>query len=561
MIRYRTIILFLALVLLAACQSAQSPAYDVIIRNGTIYDGTGAAGQRADLAIRGDEIVEIGDLSSAKSKTEIDAKGMAVTPGFINMLSHSWATMIVDGRSMGELKQGVTTQIMGEGSSMGPWNDEQKKRRLEEQGDLKYPIEWTTLGEYLAWLEKRGVSQNFASYIGATTIREHVIGWENRQATPEELVKMRELVRREMEAGALGIGSSLIYAPAFFASTEELIELCREAAKYKGKYISHIRSEANQLTEAVDELLRIAREANIPAEIYHLKAAGKDNWPKMDTVLEKIEKARAEGLKISADMYTYPAGATGLTSTMPPWVLDGGYEALFKRLQDPATRKKIAAEMKKPGKDWENFYVLVGSPDKILLVGFKNDALKPLAGKTLEEVARMRGKDPTETAMDLILEDKSRVGTVYFMMSEENISRQFRRPWVSLGSDAGSMAAEGVFLKSSTHPRAYGNFARFLGKYVRDEKLMPLEEGIRRMTGLPATNLELDRRGFLKKGQFADVVVFDPQQIADKATFDNPHQYAVGVRDVFVNGVQVLKDGEHTGSKPGRALYGPGKVK
>ncbi|MGE0100891.1 MAG: amidohydrolase family protein [Blastocatellales bacterium] len=561
MIRYRTISLFLALVLLAACQGVQSPAYDVIIRNGTIYDGSGSAGRRADLGIRGDEIVEIGDLSSAKAKTEVDAKGMAVAPGFINMLSHSWATMIVDGRSMGELKQGVTTQIMGEGSSMGPWNDEQKKRRLEEQGDLKYPIEWTTLGEYLGWLEKRGVSQNFASYIGATTIREHVIGWENRQATPEELTKMRELVRREMEAGALGIGSSLIYAPAFFASTEELIELCREAAKYKGKYISHIRSEANQLTEAVDELLRIAREANIPAEIYHLKAAGKDNWPKMDTVLEKVEKARADGLKITADMYTYPAGATGLTSTMPPWVLDGGYEALFKRLQDPATRKKIAAEMKKPGKDWENFYVLVGSPDKILLVGFKNDALKPLAGKTLDEVAKMRGKDPTETAMDLILEDKSRVGTVYFMMSEENISKQFRRPWVSLGSDAGSMAAEGVFLKSSTHPRAYGNFARFLGKYVRDEKLMPLEEGIRRMTGLPATNLELDRRGFLKKGQFADVVVFDPQQVADKATFDNPHQYAVGIRDVFVNGVQVLKDGEHTGSKPGRALYGPGKVK
>lgn len=561
MIRYRSIGLFCALVLFAACQGAQSPAYDVIIRNGTIYDGSGSAGQRADLGIRGEEIVEIGDLSSAKGKTEVDAKGMAVAPGFINMLSHSWATMIVDGRSMGELKQGVTTQIMGEGSSMGPWNDEQKKRRLEEQGDLKYPIEWTTLGEYLGWLEKRGVSQNFASYIGATTIREHVIGWENRQATPEELTKMRELVRREMEAGALGIGSSLIYAPAFFASTEELIELCREAAKYKGKYISHIRSEANQLTEAVDELLRIAREAKIPAEIYHLKAAGTDNWPKMDTVLDKIDKARAEGLKITADMYTYPAGATGLTSTMPPWVLDGGYEALFKRLEDPATRKKIAAEMKKPGKDWENFYVLVGSPDKILLVGFKNDALKPLAGKTLEEVAKMRGKDPTETAMDLILEDRSRVGTVYFMMSEENISKQFRRPWVSLGSDAGSMATEGVFLKSSTHPRAYGNFARFLGKYVRDEKLMPLEEGIRRMTGLPATNLELDRRGFLKKGQFADVVVFDPQQIADKATFDNPHQYAVGVRDVFVNGVQVLKDGEHTGAKPGRALYGPGKVK
>ena len=561
MFRYRNISLICALVLFAACQSAQSPAYDIIIRNGNVYDGTGAAPLRADVAIRGDQIVEIGDLSSAKAKTEVDAKGLAVSPGFINMLSHSWATMIVDGRSMGELKQGVTTQIMGEGSSMGPWNEEQKKRRLEDQGDLRYPIEWTTLGEYLAWLEKRGVSQNFASYIGATTIREHVIGWENRQATPEEMEKMRELVRSEMEAGALGIGSSLIYAPAFFASTEELIELCKVASKYKGKYISHIRSEANQLTEAVDELLRIAREAQIPAEIYHLKVGGSENWPKMDQVIAMVEKARSEGLKITADMYTYTAGATGLTSTMPPWVLDGGYDALFKRLEDPAMRKKIAAEMKKPGRDWENFYVLVGSPDKILLVGFKSDALKPLAGKTLAEVAKMRGKDPTETAMDLILEDRSRVGTVYFLMSEENIKKQFARPWVSLGSDAGSMATEGVFLKSSTHPRAYGNFARFLGKYVRDEKLMPLEEGIRRMTGLPAANLELDRRGILKNGNFADVVIFDPQEIADKATFENPHQYSVGVKHAFVNGIQVLKDGEHTGLKPGRALYGPGKVK
>ena len=561
MFRYRNISLICALVLFAACQSAQSPAYDIIIRNGNVYDGTGAGPLRADGLIRGDQIVEIGDLSSAKAKTEVDAKGLAVSPGFINMLSHSWATMIVDGRSMGELKQGVTTQIMGEGSSMGPWNEEQKKRRLEDQGDLRYPIEWTTLGEYLAWLEKRGVSQNFASYIGATTIREHVIGWENRQATPEEMEKMRELVRSEMEAGALGIGSSLIYAPAFFASTEELIELCKVASKYKGKYISHIRSEANQLTEAVDELLRIAREAQIPAEIYHLKVGGSENWPKMDQVIAMVEKARSEGLKITADMYTYTAGATGLTSTMPPWVLDGGYDALFKRLEDPAMRKKIAAEMKKPGRDWENFYVLVGSPDKILLVGFKSDALKPLAGKTLAEVAKMRGKDPTETAMDLILEDRSRVGTVYFLMSEENIKKQFARPWVSLGSDAGSMATEGVFLKSSTHPRAYGNFARFLGKYVRDEKLMPLEEGIRRMTGLPAANLELDRRGILKNGNFADVVIFDPQEIADKATFENPHQYSVGVKHAFVNGIQVLKDGEHTGLKPGRALYGPGKVK
>ncbi len=539
----------------------QANRYDLIIRNGMVYDGTGRAPRRADVGIRGAQIATLGNLANAQAATVIDAKGLAVAPGFINMLSHSWASLIVDGRSLGELKQGVTTQIMGEGASMGPWSEEQKRLELVGQGDLKYPIEWTTLGEYLRWLERRGVSQNFASYIGATTIRVNVLGWENRKATPAEMERMRELVRRDMEAGALGIGSSLIYAPAFFAPTEELIELCKVAAQYRGKYISHIRSESNQLIEGVEELLRIAREAKIPAEIYHLKAAGKDNWPKMARVLEMVEKARREGLKITADMYTYPAGGTGLTATMPPWVLDGGYEALYQRLQDPATRAKIAEAMKKPADNWENFYLLVGSPDKILLAGFKSEALKPLTGKTLAEVAKLRGKDPTETAMDLILEDRSRVGTIYFMMSEENIKTQFRRPWVSLGSDAASMATEGVFLKSAAHPRAYGTFARFLGKYVRDEKLMPLAEAIRRMTGLPATNLELDRRGFLRTGYFADVVVFDPKTIADKATFEQPHQYAVGVQHVVVNGQPVLKDGEHTSAKSGRALYGPGKVK
>ncbi|MFN7944514.1 MAG: D-aminoacylase [Blastocatellia bacterium] len=541
---------------------AQGPqTFDVIIKGGTVYDGTGGPPRRADVGIRGDRIAAIGNLSKAKAQSVVDATGLAVSPGFINMLSHSWASMIVDGRSLGELKQGVTTQIFGEGSSMGPLSDEMKKRREDDEGDMRYPIEWTTLSEYLTWMEKHGISQNVASYIGATTIREYVIGWDNRQATPAELEKMRELVRREMEAGALGIGSSLIYAPAFFASTEELIEMCKVAAKYQGKYISHIRSEANQLLEAVDELIRIAREAKIPAEIYHLKASGQQNWPKMDAVIQRINEARRQGLKITADMYTYPAGATGLTSTMPPWVLDGGYEALFKRLQDQATRQKIAEAIRNPAKDWENMYILAGSPDRILLVGFRSEALKQYTGKTLAEVAKLRGTDPVETIMDLILADRSRIGTVYFMMSEENIKKQFRQPWVSLGSDAASMAAEGVFLKSSTHPRAYGNFARFLGKYVRDEKVMSLSEGVRRLSGLPATNLGLDHRGFLKEGMFADVVVFDPQTITDKATFEKPHQYSVGVRHVFVNGTQVLKDGEHTNAKPGRALWGPGKVK
>jgi N-acyl-D-amino-acid deacylase len=525
-----------------------------------VYDGTGQAPRRADVGIRGDRIVAIGDLQRASAKSVIDATGLAVTPGFINMLSHSEVSLIADGRSMGELKQGVTTQIFGE-SSMGPLSDEMKKRRLAQQGDIKYEIGWTTLAEYLTYLEKRGVSQNFASFIGAPTVREYVIGLEDKPPTPEQLDKMRELVRQEMEAGALGITTALIYPPATFAKTDELIELSKVAAKYKGKYIAHIRSEANQLTEAVEETIHISREAGLPAEIYHLKASGQENWPKLDRVIAMIEDARRQGLKITADMYTYTAGSTGLNSCMPPWVYGGGAEAAYKRLQDPETRKKIADAMRTPSNDWENLYMLAGSPDRILLVRFKSDALKPLTGKTLAEVARMRGKDLVETIMDLVLEDRSRVGTVYFMMDEQNVEKQIRQPWVSFGSDAASMAPEGVFLKSSTHPRAYGNFARLLGKYVREQKVISLGEAVRRLSGLPATNLGLDHRGFIEQGMFADVVVFDPQTIADRATFEQPHQYSIGVRHVFVNGVQVLKDGEHTGAKPGRALWGPGKTK
>jgi N-acyl-D-amino-acid deacylase len=544
----------------AAQTSARADSFDVLIKGGTVYDGTGQAPRRVDVGIRGDRIVTIGNLQRASAKSVIDATGLAVTPGFINMLSHSEVSLIADGRSMGELKQGVTTQIFGE-SSMGPLSDEMKKRRVEQQGDIKYEIVWTTLAEYLTYLEKRGVSQNFASFIGAPTVREYVIGLEDKPPTPEQLDKMRELVRQEMEAGALGVTTALIYPPATFARTDELIELSKVAAKYQGKYIAHIRSEANQLTEAVEETIRISREAGLPAEIYHLKASGQENWPKLDRAIAMIEEARRQGLKITADMYTYTAGATGLNSCMPPWVYDGGAEAAYKRLQDPETRKKIADAMRAPSNDWENLYKLAGSPDRILLVGFKSEALKPLTGKTLGEVARMRGQDPIETVMDLVVEDRSRIGTVYFMMDEQNVEKQIRQPWVSFGSDAASMAPEGLFLKSSTHPRAYGNFARLLGKYVREEKVISLAEAVRRLSGLPATNLGLDHRGFIKQGMFADVVVFDPQTIADRATFEQPHQYSVGVKHVFVNGVQVLKDGEHTGSKPGRALWGPGKTK
>jgi N-acyl-D-amino-acid deacylase len=541
-------------------QSSQPSSFDIIIQGGTVYDGTGRAPRRADVGILKDRIAAIGNLSRATAATIVDANGLAVAPGFINMLAHSESSLIVDPRSLSELKQGVTTQIFGE-FSMGPLNEQMKVRLRETRGENRYEIEWTTLAEYLAYLEKRGISQNVASFIGAVTIREHVIGLEDKQPTPAQLNEMRELVRREMESGALGITTALIYPPAFFAKTDELIELCKVAAKYRGKYTTHMRSEGNQLLEAVQETIRISREAGLPAEIYHLKASGESNWPKMDQVIRMIEDARRHGVKISANMYTYPAGGTGLDASMPPWVWDGGREAGYKRLQDPATRQKIAEAIRTPSNDWENLYMLAGSPDRLLLASFRSEKLKPLAGKTLGEVAKMRGKDPVETIMDLVLEDRSRIGTIYFLMSEENIKKQIRLPWVSFGSDAASIAPEGNVLRSSAHPRAYGNFARLLGKYVRDEKVISLTEAIRRLTGLPATNLELDHRGFLKPGMFADVVVFDPKTIGDRATFENPHQLSVGVKDVFVNGVQVLKDGEHTGSKPGRALWGPGKIK
>jgi N-acyl-D-amino-acid deacylase len=558
-----TLCVFVLAALATACTRADpprpEPQFDVVIRGGTVYDGSGSPGRRADVGITGDRIVAVGDLSQASAKATTDANTLAVAPGFINMLSWSTDSLIADGRSQGEIREGITTQIFGEGSSMGPLNAEMKKRAIEQMGDIKYDITWTTLSEYLTTLERRGVSQNVASYLGATTVREHVIGLEDKKATPEQMEQMRAIVRSEMEAGALGIGSSLIYAPAFYASTEELIELCKVATQYRGKYISHIRSEGNKLLEAIDELIRISREARIPAEIYHLKAAGQANWSKLDRAIAVIEKARAEGLKITADMYTYEAGATGLDASMPPWVLDGGYDAAYKRLSDPATRKKIAKAIRTPSADWENLYLAAGSPDRILLVEFKSDALKPLTGSTLAAAAKRRGEDPVDTIMNLVLEDRSRVGTVYFMMAEANIRKEIALPWVSFGSDAASMAPEPPFTKSSAHPRAYGNFSRLLGKYVRDEHVIPLEEAVHRLSGLPATNLELDQRGFLREGMFADVVVFDPATIADRATFGNPHQYAVGMRHVFVNGTQVLKDGDHTGAKPGRAVWGIGK--
>jgi N-acyl-D-amino-acid deacylase len=555
-------LIFLAfggVLLLFVLRASSGRRYDLIVTGGIVYDGTGAPGRRADVAVRGDRIAAIGDLRGAAANRTVDATGLAVAPGFINMLSWSTDSLIVDGRSQGEVRQGVTTEIFGEGSSMGPLTDAMKQRAVAQMGDIKYDITWTTLAEYLQELERRGVSQNVASFIGASTLREYAVGLDDRKATPAEMDQMRRLVRNEMAGGALGIGSALIYAPGFYADTDELIELCKVAAEYRGKYISHIRSEGNRLLEAVDELITVARSAAIPAEIYHFKAAGQGNWGKLDAAIARIDDARRQGLKITADMYTYTAGSTGLDASMPPWVLDGGYEAAFKRLRDPATRRVIAHAIRTPGNDWENLYLAAGSPDRILLVEFRSEHLKPLTGKTLAAAARLRGEDPVDTIMNLIEEDQSRVGAVYFMMSDENLRMEIALPWVSFGSDAASMAPELPFTRSATHPRAYGNFARVLGKYVRDDHVLPLADAVRKLSGLPATNLELDHRGFIKEGMFADIVVFDPARIADRATFDDSHQYAVGVLHVIVNGVQVLKDGDHTGAKPGRALWGPGK--
>jgi N-acyl-D-amino-acid deacylase len=530
--------------------------YDILITGGDIYDGTGGNPIKADIAVSGDKISRIGQLKGARARRVIDATGRAVAPGFINMLSWSNESLLADGKSQSEIRQGVTTQIMGEGSSMGPLTAVMKDRMVKEQGDIKYPIEWTTLAEYLLYLEKKGVSQNVASFIGATTLREYAIGLEDKDPTSQQLDLMRKLVKQEMEAGALGIGSSLIYAPANYAKTEELIDLCKVAAQYQGKYISHIRSEGARLLEGVDELIRISRETNIPAEIYHLKASGETNWPKMDQVIEKVEAARKTGLKITADMYTYIASSTGLDACVPLWAQSGGPEAMRERFRDPSQRRRILSEMTSPDPGAEN---RVNTPDKVLLVEFKNEKLKPLQGKTLAEVAKLRHKSPEETVLDLMTEDESRVGAVYFTMSEENLKKQIALPWVSFGSDGASMAPESVFLKSGTHPRAYGNFARLLGKYVREEGIISLTEAVRKLTSLPARNLSLDRRGLLKQGMFADVVLFDPESIADRATFEKPHQYAVGVDSVVVNGQLVLDNGHHTGARPGRALWGPGK--
>jgi N-acyl-D-amino-acid deacylase len=555
----RSIFAAVAAPLLVSSAIAQAPpAYDLLIDNGTIYDGMGGAAFTGDVAIKGDRIVYVGPEAPGTAKKTVDAAGMAVSPGFINMLSWAPESLIHDGRGLSDTVQGVTLEVFGEGQSMGPWNAKMKSNELKRQGDIKYPIRWTTLGEYLDYMQRKGVTPNLASFVGAATVRIHELGEGDVDPAPEQLARMRALVRDAMKEGAIGVGSSLIYAPAYYAETPELIAITEEAAKCGGMYISHMRNEGHDLLKAIDELVEISRKSGAHAEIYHFKQAGKVNWDKLDAAIAKVNAARAEGLRITADMYTYPAGATGLDAAMPVWVQAGGLEEWIKRLKDPATREKVIAEMRNPDAEWENLLHLAGGADKALLIGFKNPKLKPLTGKTLAEVAAMRGKSPEETAMDLVIEDDSRVGTVYFLMSEDNVRKQVSLPWMSFGSDAESQAPEGVFLKSSTHPRAYGNFARALGKYARDEQAAQLPDLIRRMTSFPAINLGIKGRGVLRDSYYADVVVFDPAKVQDHATFEKPQQLSTGVRDVFVNGTQVLKDGKHTGAKPGRFVRGPG---
>ena len=522
------------------------PAYDVIIRNGRVLDGGGGAPYDADIAVRSDRIARLAPRIDGSARREIDCGGLAVAPGFINMLSWANVTLLADGRSQSDLRQGVTLEILGEGTSMGPLSPAMKQEMASRQGDLTYDVAWSTLGEYLDHLAARGVSCNVASFMGATTARIHVIGYENRLPSAPELDRMRDLVRAAMAEGAMGVSSALIYPPATYSDTGELIALAEIASADGGLYISHIRNEEARIDAALDEFLTIARRV-ARSEIYHLKASGRTNWHRLDGVLARVEAERARGVVITADVYPYTASSTGLDTGIAPWAHEGGETAMIARLRDPEHRARVKAEMG-----------LFAGPDNILVIGFRNPALKPLTGKSLAEVAAQRGRDWRDVVMDLIIENDADVGAVFFTMSEDNLRRLIATPWVSVCSDAGSYAAEGIFLQMGTHPRAYGSFARILGRYVRDESIISLPEAVRRLTSLPAQTLRLRDRGRLAEGYFADLVVFDPQTITDHATYQQPHQYAVGVRDVFVNGVPVILGGEHTGATPGRVVRGPG---
>jgi N-acyl-D-amino-acid deacylase len=540
---------------LATSGAAPAPQYDVLIAQGTIYDGSGSAPFVGDVAIKGDRIVYVGPRAPGSAAKLVDASGKAVSPGFINMLSWATESLLVDGHGQSDLRQGVTLEVMGEGDSMGPLTPKMKQLAEQRQIDIHYKIDWTTLGQYLEKLEKQGISPNVTSFVGATTVRVHELGEENIAPTAAQLARMQALVKQAMEEGAVGVGSSLIYSPATYAKTPELIALMREAAACGGMYISHMRNEGNHVLDALDELIEISKQSGAPAEIYHMKVAGKQNWDKLTPMIAKIEAARAAGNRITANMYTYQAGATGLDAAMPPWVQEGGLEKWIARLKDPAVRARVIAEMRNPNTAWDNLYALAG-PNGTLMLSFKNPELKPLTGKRLSEIAAMRHESPEDTAIDLVIEDGSRVGVAYFLMSEDNTKRELALPYVSFGSDESAEAPEGVFLKSHPHPRAYGNFVRVLGRYSRDEKVIPLQEAIRKLSALPASNLSLRDRGMLKVGDFADVVVFDPATVQDHATYDRPQEFATGVSEVFVNGVEALRNGAPTGAHSGRFVRG-----
>lgn len=547
-----------AALLQSAAPPPRDPDYDTLLKGGTIYDGTGSAPVTGDVAIKGDRIVYVGPKAPGTARETVDAAGLAISPGFINMLSWATESLVADGRGLSDIRQGVTLEVFGEGESPGPLTPEMKRLAVQRQGDIQYPVEWNTLAEYLDWLSKRGIAPNVASFVGAATVRINVLGEEDVDPTPEQLARMRMIVAREMRDGAVGVGSSLIYAPASYAETPELIALVDEAAKCDGLYISHMRSEGDRLLEAIDELIGIAKATGARAEIYHFKQAGQDNWHKIDAAIERVETARKAGLRITADMYPYDIAGSGLDASMPTWVQAGGLEKWIERLKDPAVRARLADEIGKPGVGWENLFLASGGASGVIAVGFKSEKLKPLTGKTIAEIAAMRGKSPQETMMDLVIEDGSRVGVLYRMMNEANVARATALPWMSFGSDAGAMAPEGAFLKSRPHPRAYGTFARALGHYARDQQRMPMAEAIRRMTSLPATNLGLRQRGQIAVGYHADLAVFDPKTFIDRATVEQPQAFATGMRNVYVNGIAVLRDGEPTGVKAGRFVRGPG---
>lgn len=556
----RNIAVGLAAFALAACASApQGAHYDTIIAGGTIYDGSGGAPYVGDVGISGERIAALGDLSAASADQRLDASGLAVSPGFVNMLSWSTVSLIEDGRGQSDIRQGVTLEVMGEGNSMGPINAAMRQEMIEQQAYINYDPTWTTLGDYLDYLVERGVSPNVASYIGATSVRVHELGYEDRPPTPEELTRMQDLVRQAMREGALGVGSSLIYAPAFYAQTDELIALTAAAAEFNGGYISHMRSEGDHYLQAIDELVSIARATGARAQMYHMKPAGARNWGLSEAGLARLDAARAEGLDVTANIYPYTAGATGLDAAMPPWVQEGGQDQWIANLRDPAIRARVVAEMRQPSTDWESLYQLTGpDPQNVILIGFRNPDLRRYTGQTLAQVMADRGTSAEDTMIDLVIADNHRVDTAYVLMTEENIERNLRWPHTMIGSDEGSYTPEGAFLQFNPHPRAYGSFARFLGRYVRERQVMPLQEAIRRLTSMPAQSIAIRERGSLQTGYYADVVVFDPATIADHATFAEPHQFATGVRDVFVNGAQVLANGEHTGATPGQVVRGPG---